>query len=412
MAQYGWIRGPFGLDASRGATLPWERTVLVVAHDVTTLTRLIDVVQLVEEDPRVQVVYAPGAPSVFSRGVEEHLHRLGGLVIPWEQATQLSFDLAIVAGHGFIDQLHAPILSVPHGIGPGKMLRRVSGQGPPARRQVAGMAAQFLVFGGRVIPSCIALGHERHLRVLERECPEATPAATVVGDPCLDRMMASTPLRERYRAALGAGPDHEVVLVTSTWGEGSLLGQRPDVLHRITAELSPTRYRVVAVLHPQIWAWYGRRTIVQRHARCLRQGMRLIPPEEGWQAAVVAADRVVGDHGSVAYYAAAMGAPLILGAFPEDDIVPGSHVARLGVVAPRLDLTRPLSDQLDEAAHAYGDETHAALLAEITSEPGRAARHLRREIYRLVRLPEPDDPPAVDPVPPPVPIRGEGAEAA
>ena len=58
-----WEHGPFGLDAQRGQTLRYQRTVLVVVHTVTAGTRLVDVVPMLEADLRVQVVftYAPSA---------------------------------------------------------------------------------------------------------------------------------------------------------------------------------------------------------------------------------------------------------------------------------------------------------------------------------------------------------------
>ncbi|MFC7740294.1 hypothetical protein ACFQXA_03960 [Nocardiopsis composta] len=62
--------------------------------------------------------------------------------------------------------------------------------------------------------------------------------------------------------------------------------------------------------------------------------MRLIPPEQGWQAALVAADAVIGDHGSVTYYAAALGRPVLLAAFDEGEVLPGSHIDLLGRAAP------------------------------------------------------------------------------
>ncbi|MFC9972600.1 hypothetical protein ACFVH6_17105 [Spirillospora sp. NPDC127200] len=389
-----------------------QRTVLAVAHHVTAATRLADIMPLLERDPRVAVAYTRAPASAFAGGLEEALRRMGGLVLPWQQAVQTRFDLAVAASHGMLEHLHAPVLTVPHGSGPGKLLRRAPGFGPAAVRPVTALLRHRVVVDGRVVPSAMAFGHERHLRQVEAECPEALPVAFVGGDPCLDRLAASLPHREDYRRALDAGPGHRLVFVSSTWGEESLLGRRPELLHDIIDELSPDRYRVVAALHPHTWAWHGRRQIIAWYADALRRGLRLLPPEEGWRAALAAADHVLGDHGSVSYYAAAIGVPVLLGAFPEDEVSPGSHIARLGAVAPRVDWGRPLGPQLDDSVHAYDGRVHAALHGELSSRPGESARLLRREMYRLLRLAEPDRPPAAEPVPAPRPIGPAGAWAA
>lgn len=407
-----WLRGPFGLDARKGSTVPVRRTVLAVAHHITAATRLADIVPMLESDRRLVVAYTAPPASAFTGGLDELLRGLGGLVLPWTQSVSSRFDLAIAASHGALDQLHAPVLTVPHGAGPGKLLHRGGGLGPPAARPVTGLIRERMVVAGRVVPSAIALPHERHLRGLERECPEALPVAFVGGDPCLDRLMASLPHRDAYRRALGVRDGQRLVLVSSTWDEDSLLGRRPDVLSRIAAALPSGRYRIVAALHPHIWSWYGRRQVLAWQTDAMRHGVRLLPPEEGWRAALVASDRVVGDHGSVTYYAAAVGVPVLLGTFPRDSVAPGSHPCGLAAVAPHVSWRRPLAPQLDGADRAYDADVHATLRAAISSRPGEAASLLRREMYRLLRLPEPEAPPDVPPVPLPRPIRYDGGMRA
>lgn len=407
-----WVRGPFGLDGAKGATLPGRLNVLAVAHHVTAGTRLAEVLPILESDRRVQVAYTASPASIHTGGLAEYLRGLGGLVITWRQATHTAFDLAIAASHGMLENLHAPVLTLPHGTGPGKLYGRIQGAGPSAPRPVTGVPRERLLVGGRVVPSVLVLPHERHLSLLERDCPEALPVAVVAGDPCLDRLTASLPFREDYRRAFGLRPGQQLVFVTSTWNSGSLYGQHPDVLMRVAAELPRDRYAVVAALHPHIWAQSGRRQITRWNADCMRFGVRLLPPEEGWQAAILAADRVIGDHGSVTYYAAAMGVPVLLGVFPDDDVAPGSHIARLGSVAPRVDWGSPLALQLDAAAVVYDSNVHASLRQELSSEPGRAAANLRREMYRLMRVPEPDAPAQLDRVPLPGAASLDGLRAA
>jgi hypothetical protein len=412
MSHLEWVRGPFGLDATRGATIRGQRTALVVAHHLTAGTRLADVLPLLESDRRIQVVYTAAPASPFSRGAAEFLAGLGGLTLPWQQATQVKFDLAIAASHGMLENLHAPILTMPHGVGPGKLLVRQPGLGPPATRPITAANRERVIVNGRVVPSAITVGHEEHRQVLARECPEALPVVVVAGDPCFDRLLASVPLRDVYRHALGVGPMQRLVFVTSTWSNGSLFGQHADLLARLAAELPSDEYCIVAALHPNIWSWYGRRQVASWQADSIRLGVRLLPPEEGWRAALVAADRVIGDHGSVTFYAAAMGVPVLLGAFPEDDIAVESHVARLGAIAPRLVWDEPVRPQVDEAFYAFTSDNYAAFRNDVSSRPGESANILRREMYRLMRMAAPEYPAKLDPVPLPDTIRGRGMRAA
>jgi hypothetical protein len=167
------VSGAFGLDAAKGETCGYQRTVLVAVHHVTAGTRLADIVPLLESDRRVQVVFTQAPGSVFSGGVREYLAGLGGVVVPWCQAKQTSFDLALAAAHGGLEQLHAPVVTVPHGVGFGKYTSRWDGPGPAAVLDGAGAVRARLVYHGRVVPSAIVVSTAAHLAHLRRSCPEA-----------------------------------------------------------------------------------------------------------------------------------------------------------------------------------------------------------------------------------------------
>ena len=141
-----WRQVPVGLEAERWITRTGCKTVLVVVHTVITGQRLADIVRLVESDLRVQVVFT-AAPDVFSNGVTDLLRDLGGVVISWEQATRLTFDLALAAAYGSVHELHAPLIVLPHGAGYNKLAPQGAsstpecrGRGRRARRVRAGSA--------------------------------------------------------------------------------------------------------------------------------------------------------------------------------------------------------------------------------------------------------------------------------
>lgn len=393
-----WVHGPFGLDADRGATVRTRRTVLAVVHSVVTGARLADVLPVLASDQRVQVVFS-AAPSLFPGGVRDFLQGIGAVTVPWQLAVRERFDLAVAAGTGQLEQLHAPVVLMPHGVGYGKYPVRWPGHGLSAPRHAHGTERQQLVYHGRVVPAAILVAHHDRVAQLRRSCPEAVPAMVVTGDPYHDRLVASRALRGGYRRALGVADDQKLILVTSTWGSGSLLGQAPRLLPQLLAELPAARWRVAASVHPDAWYWHGPWQIRAWLADCVRSGLMLLPEVDAWRAALAAADLVIGDHGSVTCYAASLGVPVLLAAFPRSEVPPATVSGLLGKTAPRLRPDRPLLPQLEHAVASYQPERYAALRKQVTSVPGQALQVIRRVLYQQLGLLEPPGILAAEPVP-------------
>ncbi|NBH02577.1 hypothetical protein [Amycolatopsis sp. SID8362] len=239
------------------------------------------------------------------------------------------------------------------------------------------------------------LSHADQLRRLEAEIPAAAEVAVVAGDPCFDRLTASVPFRDRYRSALGVG-DRTLVVLTSTWSSPSLLGSRPQLPRELVAELSPDRYVVALVLHPNISHGHGRGAVRQWYADCLRSGMLVLDELDGWRAGLVAADLVIGDHGSVTGYAAALGRPTLLGAF--DDVPPSTPISVLGDTAGRLPVHGPYAPAISAAVESRATGRFAPVADLVTSVPGESLALLRKSFYSLLDLAEPAGEPAVVPV--------------
>jgi hypothetical protein len=400
MSAVEWRRVPVGPDAGRWVTRTDCRIVLVVVHTVTSGQRLMDVIRLLGPDLRLQVVFTI-APDVFNMGVNEFLKAVGGVVVPWLQATQLEFDLALAASYGSIHEIHAPLIVLPHGAGYAKLAAR-----RPARRAVAAKAAyglepQRLVHDGSVVADAIVMPHTADRDRLARTCPLALPVATVAGDPCYDRLLASAGHRDAYRDSLGVGSGCKLVVVASTWGPMSLFGQAEAILPQLLAELPPERFRVVALLHPNVYAAHGAWQIRAWLDDCLRLGLGLIPTGADWRGVMIAADTIIADHGSLGVYGTLAGVPLLLASFAAQDIDRSSANALLAKAAPRLDPGQPLIAQLVRADADYRPTRYAEVVARISSQPGRFDRNMRRLMYRLLRLPEPAALPPPTVVPPP-----------
>ncbi|MFC8309961.1 hypothetical protein ACFUMJ_05710 [Streptomyces olivaceus] len=376
---------PVRMDVDRWATHRSRRRLLVVVHTVVTGQRLLDAIRLLEGDNRVQTFFTQ-APDVFSNGVEAFLERLGGLVLPWNQAVLTRFDLALAAGHGNLHDLQTPVVVLPHGAGHNKVVHAVPGDRPAAHRGAYGLSRQRLMRDGAVVPEAIVLAHQEELTRLGQDCPEAVPAAEVVGDPCFDRVSASLPLRALYREALGVRGRLRLVLACSTWGPDSLLGHGWSSLERLVAELPKDEYRTAALLHPHVWNAHGHWQVRAWLAELVRAGLILVSPHADWTGAVVAADHIVGDHGSVSLYGAITGAPVLMAGRSDAAVDPGSPMAELMSFAPRLREDRPVWQQLKRSSVLRRAQRYERVAARITSEPGRFARRMRALLYRKLRL--------------------------
>ncbi|MBZ4320341.1 hypothetical protein JNW98_13365 [Streptomyces sp. SCA2-4] len=257
---------------------------------------------------------------------------------------------------------------------------------------------------GRPLATATVLSHPEQLRRLRAACPEAAPTAVLAGDPCYDRILEALPQRDRFRRAFGVTPGQRLVILNSTWAPRALFGDEreggdgdrlPWLLSKLTSELPADEYRTVAVLHPNIWYGHGPGQVRAWLERARRAGLTLADPLEDWRQALIAADCVIGDHGSVTYYAAAIGRPVLLASFPEADLDPDSPVAALGRTAPHLRASDDLRHRIAEVIESHDPGAYAVLGELTSSTPGRSAALLRNVLYRIMDLPEPPARPAL-----------------
>ncbi|MFJ8910550.1 hypothetical protein [Amycolatopsis sp. NPDC102389] len=250
---------------------------------------------------------------------------------------------------------------------------------------------------GEVVATHIVLSHEEQLERLRVACPEAAGRAVVAGDPCLDRMRASTPLRETYRQAFGLEKHQRFVVVSSTWGASSLLGANTSSVLKLAHELPHDSYRLAIAPHPNIVRGHSPWQTKMWLDDCARAGVLVLEDEDLWRPALVAADLTIGDHGSVTFYSACLGTPVILGSAPEETVHPDSPIALLLRTAPRLDRWTRLDDVID--AHRPGKYAEITDLA--TSVPGKAADLLRDLWYSTIALSPPSIAPSLKALPVP-----------
>ncbi|MBH0775592.1 hypothetical protein [Nocardia bovistercoris] len=354
-----------------------------MTHNVTAATRLFDTLPLLACDPRIRIVFTRTGSSAFDSGTAEFLARHGVESIPWAEAVRREFDLAISASYGGdLHELRSPLIVVPHGMGYNKILGN----------SAFGLSAEWLMHDGAVIPSAIVLSHAEQRERLRSACPPAEPKAVVAGDICFDRLRASHGLRPSYRRAFGLSGGRKLVVISSTWGPHALLDTAPDLPLRLAEQLPVDEFALLLAPHPNIVAGHSSWQFGELLAAAKRAGVTVPDDVDAWRAAIVAADLVVGDHGSVSFYSTALGNPLILASAPTHTVDPNSPVAQLLATAPVLDPHGDLHRQVRDAIATHDPNHYSAITALTTSEPDASPAILRTLMYRTLELTEPTEP--------------------
>ncbi|MER7013533.1 hypothetical protein ABT324_19115 [Saccharopolyspora sp. NPDC000359] len=363
-------------------TFDCERTVLVVGRTVTSTARLLEAVRFFRNDFRVKPVFTVNGTSKYSAGARRLLESAGvEEVVPWSEVGDLHYALALSASENIdFDDLRGPSVVLPHGIGFNKWVPDPATGGT----RLAGLPPVSALRTGRVR---LVLSHPAQERQLLEVCPEVAGRTAVTGDPTYDQLRAALPLRRRYRRELGLD-GRKLVLLSSTWRSESELGRWRTLPLELLAALPADEYQVALVIHPNVWSWYGSGVVRNWFSDALDAGLLLVPPHRGWHAALVAAHVVVGDHGSVSLYAAALGKPLLLAAFGAEHVA-GSPIEALGRTADHLD---PRADLREQVEHRLGDhdpDRFAGLAAEVFAHVGEAETRLRELLYRELGLAPP-----------------------
>jgi hypothetical protein len=372
-----WVRVPIGVEADRWSTVGFERRVLVVARTATATAWILQLLPDLVADWRIQCVFSiPANASAFEDGPADLLTQLGARTIPWGQALASRFDAVVAASHnGDLEELRAPLFLTPHG---------------PGYTKLTSLPASVERLGGdRGFPVLTALSHPAQSSFVEAAIPGSNVRTVVVGDPCLDQLVISESQRLRYRDQLGVSSGQQLVVISSTWGRSSLLGNRPDMIEAVVGDLPVDEFRVALIVHPNVWYGHGAWQVRTWLRAAVEAGLILVPPvpAETWRAVIVASDFVIGDHGSVTVYGAALGRGVLLAAFGDEELVPDTAVTVLGGDAPRFCDTVSVADQLRDLKPTVG------LRELVAAFPGEALERLRVELYHSLRLSLPVTPP-------------------
>lgn len=379
-------------------TLPAHRTVLAVVRNGASAVRILEVIRLLDNDHRLTVRMTLGPHSRYDHGVEQLLHDERIRLLPWEMATALAFDLILSgSAHACLRELTGPVVLFPHGAGHHKR--------PPFAtdgEQVFELTEEQLLHDGVPIAARHLLPGKDSMDRLVRDCPAAAEQAVVAGDPLAQQLRSNAILREAYRADLGLRPEQRLIVVSSTWGPGSLAARALGLVTRLVAELPIDEYRVAAIFHHNVTIHDGHRELERILRAAIDSGLILVPPHVAWQSTVVASDALIGDHGSTTFYAADV-VPVAMAAHDRQECPADSPMTALIDTVPHINPDGPLRPQIDALLTGPRPDVTTIVGSSIEHRVDAAAAY-RSTMYELMNLDEPATPAflAVDRPPAPV----------
>lgn len=357
-----------------------RKHLLVVVRNETSLDRVLEVLHAIGEDIVLAVKFVIDVGSKFAGEIAAQLRRLGCDVISWEEAKRQRWD-AIYAAHvnNHLAELNGPLMVMAHGVSYNRILPETTGGDIS---HPVGLSRHELTSDGKVFPTFVGLGAPEQL---SRMFQGARDRAVLVGDPVYDKLMAGRRLRRKSRTALGVG-SRQFVLVSSTWGDFSTFRARRAMIKALLAVLPSDEYVVGLVAHPNIWAEESLFELRNGLVNELDSGLLLIDSTT-WQAALIAADLVIGDHGSVTNYAVGLDLPVLVASNGEKELHPDSPVTWLHTKLPRLGHSECLRTAVERALAKHDPTRWQDLVREIFGLPGKGLEATVNALRALLNEP-------------------------
>jgi hypothetical protein len=374
-------------------TISAKRRVLVLIRNPAATNRLLDVLSLLDGDFRLDVFFAIDGGSAFASDLPARLISQGFRVMDWDHALSQRFDLVLAASdNSDLHRVRAPLVLLPHGVG----YHRVTKTGVPS-----GISGTALIHNEHIVPRLLVVAHPHQVDTIRAIDPRLVPRTLVAGDPCLDRIVASSRRRDRFRIAFDT-QDRHLVTVASTWGKHSLFGTHPELAARLVHELPLDRFRVALVLHPNVSAHHSPQRVRSWLRPALDAGLIALPPEEGWRAAILASEIIISDHSSVTCYALGAGKPVLMAADGGPEVVLNSPMDALRNALPALNHGDALQPQIEQAMAKFDPTALLPLTDNIFAHRAQSAQVLRTALYHILDLPEPRNTARLPPIPDPV----------
>lgn len=342
-------------------------------------------------DFRVKIVYVLCPGSAFEKDAQAWLvQNLKDYITEREAVARIAAERGprlVVSTSEKIDfSLYhpAPVVVLGHGLGLHKMVFDPD----------IGQMRQSGVVEGRHLAKghvTVVVTHPDIKAQFLRACPEAAGHIVIGGDPSHDRIMASLCHRAEFRAKFGV-EDHELLVgLTTSWNEGSLLHEWPDVVDTFLTRLPSSRFRVALMLHPHFWAVLSKKGIEKTlEPHISSGGLILVPPDE-WHALMAAADAIVGDPSSPLLYAAMAGIPTAFGVYEEKSVAKGTLMDEAKDLLHHINRDRELRYEIDDLITQHDASLGERLRSRLIAKPGQALEGLRTLFYEEMGM----DPPGL-----------------
>lgn len=338
------------------------------------LIRLANLARQILSDVRLQIVFTIPVPRFScSMRLEELVTSLRLPYISWDRALHESFDLAIssTALEEFAD-LKCPMLILSHGPGHTKTISLAS----KSLGHKDWLTHRRDNYPYREI--ILASHEERRIFPSSSACEY-----TAIGDVEFDALYASMSRRSHFRNVLKTG-DRMLVTLSSTWHDNSLFGRNPQLIGNLLSTYPANQYCFALILHPSVWITHGEWQIKTWLRNSLNAGLRLIPYERGWQAAIIAADRVIGDYGSVSLYSNMLDIPTCFYQISKHDMNTELTIVREALQGHQAHSTQDVMDFINKrplTSTAKSTSRHKAF-----ANLGCAAESLAKTIYQRIGL--------------------------
>lgn len=354
-----------------------QRQVLLVGEDALMWQYLDDFRALFAGDPRLRFTASPVDKGQAGAACRRLAGERGLPFLTRNESKRRWWDLAVFANHGAAHRYapRVPTLRIQHALAAGKKFH-----GRPTRYD----PRLVLRRRGRPLYDVLFEGSAERAARAEQALPALRGRIRVVGDLRADALLALAGERERVRTELGYRPAERVVVLCSTWGDGSLIqGMGRALIEHAGAVAKRRRDRFLLSVHPRAWRDEELVAWMQAHHS---PHVRLLGPGEDWERAFVAADVLLVDHTSLLAMYALLGKPYVCVPIADSVLDAASTLAKLRALAPTLAQPHELEAALDAVRQDFPREALRALAHEIDAAPGEAAERMRAATYELLRL--------------------------
>jgi hypothetical protein len=381
--------------------------ILLVLHSGATVDRLVDLLAALKGLDRIKIEVTLEAGRTKSQfdcaALRKRLDDLGIELVPWRVAvrTRYAVVLSTHATRGLLRRRWPNLVVMPHGAGYNRIRRRNTG----SSRTPVGLSTRELTRRRfhLLVPKVICLSADEQRAQLPRRCRRLLDRVRVVDDPAYAMLRRNMVRRPTFRADFRAGREQRLIVIATTYTDESLYRKHKEVIARLLAALPADQYRIVLVQHPNIPAVDGQFGTDLALGAEQQAGLIILPAfDGGWRAAVIAADLVVGDHGSVTFYAGAIGRPVLALRTGVVELAEESPFRLYLEETVELDPDGDLRNQVETTIADYKDGQFDEVVPHVISRGEKGLEHLREIILELLGREPSTEPVRCDAVPRPV----------